>query len=29
VQQTLRVLGVAPDVDVRPHIVADLVQEPG
>jgi len=29
VQQTLRVLGVAPDVGVRPHIVADLVQEPG
>ncbi len=29
VQQTLRVLGVVPDVGVRPHIVADLVQEPG
>ncbi len=28
VQQTLRVLGVQPDMSVRPHIVAEVVEEP-
>jgi len=27
VQQTLRVLGVKPDMTVRPHIVATAVEE--
>jgi cell division protein FtsI (penicillin-binding protein 3) len=27
VQQTLRVMGVQPDIAIRPQIVADMVQE--
>jgi cell division protein FtsI (penicillin-binding protein 3) len=28
VQQTLRMMGVQPDMDVKPQIVAEVVEEP-